>query len=251
MLTDYHCHLLPELDDGAADRTDALTMGRTLSAAGFGRVCCTPHGIRGAYDTSPSRVRLETQQLQELFQAEGVDLQLVPGLEYYLDEFFLEGLDDPLPLPGDLILVEISSRYSNPDGIPLLLTEVLRRGLTPLIAHPERCNLLAPTVVGNRSLASRVGDWLDSRSKPTEPRGDASLAKHLLTELRAIGCKFQGNYGSFTGFYGEQARYHAEQFLAAGLYSYFGSDAHQPRYLSHYLLPGMQRARGGGSTLVP
>lgn len=41
-LTDYHCHMLPAIEDGAASLEESLLMALLLVDAGFGRVYCTP-----------------------------------------------------------------------------------------------------------------------------------------------------------------------------------------------------------------
>jgi protein-tyrosine phosphatase len=61
----------------------------------------------------------------------------------------------------------------------------------------------------------------EQNSKPEEAS--------LLAYLRDLGCKFQGNLGSFTGFYGERVRRQAEQLRAAGLYTHYGTDLHSTK----------------------
>ena len=140
---DYHCHILPGIDDGPAEMGESQEMARALSAAGFATVCCTPHRIRGVYETTSAQVRGATRQLQEALDEAGIPMNLVPGGEYYLDEFLLEHLAEPLLLPDNLFLVEVSSRVPAQFIIETLY-QVIRKGLTPLIAHPERCELFAP-----------------------------------------------------------------------------------------------------------
>ena len=43
MLTDWHSHVLPAMDDGAKTVEDSLAMLSMLSAQGIERVCATPH----------------------------------------------------------------------------------------------------------------------------------------------------------------------------------------------------------------
>lgn len=43
MLTEYHCHILPDIDDGAADTETALKMVETMNAQGIERIIATPH----------------------------------------------------------------------------------------------------------------------------------------------------------------------------------------------------------------
>ena len=43
MKTDYHCHILPGLDDGAQSREEAVCLARQLVRWGFQRAVCTSH----------------------------------------------------------------------------------------------------------------------------------------------------------------------------------------------------------------
>ena len=38
-----HCHILPGLDDGAADLEESLFLCRWLVRRGYGEAVCTPH----------------------------------------------------------------------------------------------------------------------------------------------------------------------------------------------------------------
>lgn len=239
-MTDYHCHLLPGLDDGATDLAASCQMAATLVAAGFSRICCTPHRIYGAYDTPAERVRLETRRLHDELLVAGIQVELVPGLEYYLDEYYLALLDsDPLPLPGNLVLVEIPGRCDDAELILSLLSQTLRKGLTPLIAHPERSPLLSPTLPSPSIWRHYFGALLPSQVKSDKMAG---FPNRLVEKLLAMGCQFQGNFGSFVGLYGDLPRHYAQLFHQSGYYSHYGSDAHHPRHLRGYLRKGMESA---------
>ncbi|WP_294412392.1 CpsB/CapC family capsule biosynthesis tyrosine phosphatase [uncultured Ruminococcus sp.] len=43
MLTDYHCHILPEFDDGAVDAETSLEMINIMKEQGVERIIATPH----------------------------------------------------------------------------------------------------------------------------------------------------------------------------------------------------------------
>jgi protein-tyrosine phosphatase len=229
--TDWHCHLLPGIDDGAATMEESVAMARALSAAGFTTVCCTPHLMKGSYDTSATEIRERTAQLQQRLAAESIPLKLLAGAEYYLDEYLLQLLQDPLPL-GDTrqILVEISS-HAPVEFVKETFYRIKCSGYTPLIAHPERCTLLEPksTAPGKKGLWSSL---FNSKLKTQN--------SELLDYLREIGCKFQGNLGSFAGVYGDRVRQRALTFLKSELYDCFGSDAHRTEHLEDLLKRGMQ-----------
>lgn len=233
-MIDYHCHILPALDDGANDLAESLEMARILAGFGFREVCCTPHCIRGSYDTTPALAREAVARLQAALEREGIDLRLQPGMEYYLDEYFLE-LDELLPLgDGRLVLVEAPSQ-----GSMAVISEgifrIARQGLTPLFAHPERCALLAPPATGG--FFAKLWRNLATPGAKITPQNSLNM-------LKEMGCLFQGNLGSFSGVYGRQVAERAWAMLRQGLYACLGSDGHRPRSLRGILAADVTKEGG-------
>jgi protein-tyrosine phosphatase len=231
-MIDWHCHILPGLDDGPENMDEALDMARLLADAGFVTVHCTPHCIHGRYDNTPSQVRRATDRLQrELLQA-GIRLAVKPGMEYYLDEHFPPRLESLQHL-GDsrMLLVEIPSRASV-DLVRENLRQILRHGYVPLVAHPERCALLAQS--GNGMVRKGL-DLLCTKVFHKKEENETSASAVLLGELQEMGCLFQGNLSSFAGWYGRGPQKQAMHNLAGGLYSHFGSDGHGRRFLEQTL----------------
>lgn len=227
-MIDWHCHILPGLDDGPERAEESVAMARCLAEAGFSEIYCTPHRIPDTFDTTSGSVQRGVAALQALIDREGVQLQLHPGTEYYLDENFT--LND-LQTLGDtrFLLVEFPTRAS--DAIVLEhLQRILESGLTPVIAHPERSDLLSPhrRPGGSERFRSLFGR---SSSAPS------------LSLLRRMGCLFQGNVGSFAGRYGEEVRRRARHLLCEGVYSHFGSDAHRSVELARTLASGLAEMR--------
>jgi protein-tyrosine phosphatase len=230
-MIDWHSHILPGLDDGSDTIDRSLAMAELLSGYGFTTVHCTPHLIRGCFEADTGEVLQGIVALQERIDAQNIPLTLLPGREYYLDEFLPEFLEDPLPL-GDSrqILVEIPPR-TTADMVRQLIYQVVRSGFTPVIAHPERCQLLEPAS-GRSSTGGLLGTLkglFGSRDTTNQNRPD-STGNPLLDYLRDVGCGFQGNLGSFTGFYGPEIKSVAETLRAAGIYDRFGSDLHAPEH---------------------
>jgi len=233
-MIDWHCHILPGLDDGSADLAESLEIASLLAAAGFTDIYCTPHCIHGLYDNTPPKVRLAVGDLQTAIDKEGIGLRLQVGMEYFLDEGFRRQLEDPLPL-GDTgcLLVETSSQ-ADPEQVKDQLFAIRRRGFTPLIAHPERYEFLsAPSINEKRGLFGRLKNRFSSN------RADSRHAPELLRSLIDMGCRFQGNLGSFAGIYESTVKRKAADLLVADSYFCFGSDAHQPASLEKFLEQGM------------
>lgn len=237
-MIDWHCHILPGIDDGAADMEQSLAMAASLAAAGFREVYCTPHLMKGCYEADNDLVRRGVAGLQERLLDSGLPLKVHAGREYFLDEYLATYLKDPLPL-GDshLILVEIPPRITA-DMARQLLYGVVRSGFTPVIAHPERCHLL-------ESVAARTsGGGLMNMLKIVLAGGGRghlsddqpnSTGNSFLDYLRDLGCLFQGNLGSFSGFYGRQVKDVAEALRSRGVYDRYGSDLHAPEHAERIL----------------
>ena len=230
-MIDWHCHILPGLDDGSRDFESSLNMAVALSDAGFAEVYCTPHLMRGCYEASNTQVCQGVAELQQHLDDAGIQLQLKPSREYFLDEYLKSYLEDPLPL-GDArsILVEIPPRTSG-EMVRQFTYDLVRSGFKPVIAHPERCHLLEPAVrrADSGGLFSALKRWTGKRDHYKQEHDlTESTGNSLLDYLRDIGCSFQGNLGSFSGFYGRQVKVVAEALRKRGVYDRYGSDLHAP-----------------------
>ena len=230
-MIDWHCHILPGLDDGAVDMEQALAMAAALAAAGFRTIYCTPHRMPGCYNAGNVQVRQGVAELQQRLQDSNIPLLLQAGCEYSLDEYFLASLDDPLPLgESRLILVEILPRLTA-EMVRQVLYDVVRRGFTPVIAHPERCLLLSPVVprLGGHDFFAPIKNLLGSAPRTqNEPALPGTSGNPLLDYLRDLGCSFQGNLGSFKGCYGRRVKVAAQTLKELGIYDRYGSDLHAP-----------------------
>jgi protein-tyrosine phosphatase len=241
--TDCHCHLLPGLDDGPAGSDEAVEMAAILASLGFSHIVCTPHFLKGAYDIHPARVRDAVTKLQEDLARAGMSLSVQASAEYYLDEFILGSLDDPLPLVGDVILVEAHCGVQHAFLADTAYQVITRKRLRPLIAHPERCDLFDCVLKEGRPGLRGLARALLNKFPPRNLHSDAwevyRYPENALHMLRDMGCLFQGNIGSFAGLYGEQVRKRALCLLRMGLYDRLGTDAHRPGGLAFWLKEGM------------
>ena len=229
---DYHCHLLPALDDGSTDLQESIEMARILAAFGFATVHCTPHRITGCYENDPARVTRATASLQRLLDDAGIALRLIPGTEHYLDEFLLDQLPGALRSGSSrYLLLELPFR-SGAEMLPAMVAGLQKRGLAPLIAHPERCSAFEPAVA-DEGLRGALSFVLGRQKKP-------DVEGSLVLRLRDSGCRFQGNLGSFAGHYGNEVKQRAILFLEYGVYACLGSDAHRSDGLAGMLRAGLE-----------
>jgi len=228
-MIDYHCHILPALDDGCHTVEESVAMARRLVAAGVSRVYCTPHCISGLYDFSAEQVRAAVAALQQVFDVEGIPLLLETGMEYYLDDFFPDRLEQPMTLgKTNLLLFELPSS-ADARMLPEAARAIKKRGLTPLLAHPERYFAGARQQQG-------VADFVHSCLNRLSPRHESlNPLPCALLEAMNLGCLLQADLGSFNGVYGLNVRRLASLFQEWGVYSCVGSDGHRPRQLEKIL----------------
>ncbi|HXN40492.1 MAG TPA: CpsB/CapC family capsule biosynthesis tyrosine phosphatase [Myxococcaceae bacterium] len=197
-LCDLHCHLLHGLDDGAKTLDETLEMARALVDLGFSTIAPSPHN-RPEYATREVALKRLADVQDELRAAE-IPLLLAPNSEnFLLDERFLSGLgteEARLVGKGPFVLVE--APYSAP--VPMLTEMIFRiklKGITPLLAHPERCYEFERT--GRAAEAVRAGACL------------------------------QLDIGALIGRYGTKARKVAHAILDENLYTVAATDLHSPR----------------------
>ncbi|HEX6460681.1 MAG TPA: CpsB/CapC family capsule biosynthesis tyrosine phosphatase [Thermoleophilaceae bacterium] len=139
-MIDLHCHLLPGIDDGAADMRDALAMARQGEEDGIELVCATPH-IRHDHDVRIHELPARVEEVNRELERAGLRVRAATGGE--VAETALPGLDDrelravSLGGGGRWLLIE-------PAPGPLEASLVRHvgalhsRGFSCVIAHPER-----------------------------------------------------------------------------------------------------------------
>ena len=135
-MIDLHCHMLPGVDDGSASEADSLEMGRIAARSGVTAIALTPHcnlpeGQGNYYDGA-----LETRfrRLAMLFRQEGLPVTLYRGMEV----FSTPELPRLLTLGGSRYLLVEFAFGETPWFAAQTLESIAVRGLTPVVAHPER-----------------------------------------------------------------------------------------------------------------
>lgn len=138
---DIHTHILPGVDDGAANMQEACQLVRMAWEDGTRVLFLTPH-YRGDYEGySPRRLQEIFSQLQAQVAREMPDMQLYLGTEIRADSEVPEKLLQGEILPmgrSNCVLLEFP-RQALKLQILTGVSEVARYGFTPIIAHTERC----------------------------------------------------------------------------------------------------------------
>lgn len=193
-MIDIHCHILPGQDDGPRTLADALEMIRMAAARGTTDIVASPHASP-QFSFNPVEV---THKIAELQREVGTEIRIHHGCELHLTP---ENIDAAIQAPRDYsinhngyVLLEFSD-FLVPPTTAEILGRMLRAGLQPIVAHPERNPLL-------RNRLPDLQNWV------------------------RMGCLTQVTAQSLTGRYGKAAQKSSHALMRLGLVHFLASDAH-------------------------
>lgn len=198
---DMHSHLLPGIDDGAQSLEDSIELIQVFQQMGYQKLITTPHIMGDFYRNTPEIIREKLEIVKEELEKREIDIQIEAAAEYYLDESLMEKLNgdaELLTIGGKYLLFETSymHRSSYLDEAVFLIRS---RGLTPVLAHPERYVYL-------------FGKF------------------DRLKEIAEKEVLFQININSLTGYYSKDSKKVAEELLKENMVSFLGSDCHNVKH---------------------
>lgn len=139
-MIDLHCHILPELDDGARSIGDSVAMARQAHEDGIEAVCATPH-IRHDHDVHIPEIAARVAILQSTLDAERIPVRILPGGE--LAETAARALTREelhcvsLGGSGGWVLLEPAPGPLG-DGLSAVVDHLAALGARLIVAHPER-----------------------------------------------------------------------------------------------------------------
>ncbi len=200
---DLHCHILPGIDDGVRDMAESLALVRALGDLGFGRLVATPHIRPGMFDNDAGQLGAAYAEWVQNTQDAGLIQTHLASEHFFDDEVYarlLAGHGLPYPAAQERqarrgVLVEFKDFF--PPGLERGVRELRRKGLTMVVAHPERYR----------------GVWQDDR---------------CLDPLLEAGAFLLLDSCSVTGKYGSEPMRAALKLLEAGAYEAACTDAHRP-----------------------
>jgi tyrosine-protein phosphatase YwqE len=196
-----HSHLLPGIDDGAPTLEESLSLIRQLQALGYQKLITTPHIYTEFYPNTSAIIQEKLALVRQACTEVGINIPIDAAAEYFMDDHFASLLEtgDLLPIWDNLILVEMSFM-----GAPPQLEEYIFRlqtkGFVPVLAHPERYTFMHQNL-------------------------------RQYERLKDMGCKFQLNLLSLTGYYDKSIMQVSEKLLKKGWIDLLGTDLHHQRHL--------------------
>ena len=93
-MIDLHCHILPGFDDGPKTVGESLQMVRIFLRADYGQIVATPHLVPGTiWMPSLKQIRDRLAELNRVINAEGLEFDVLPGMEIAFDRIIPDLLD--------------------------------------------------------------------------------------------------------------------------------------------------------------
>jgi protein-tyrosine phosphatase len=196
-MVDIHCHLLPGIDDGAANLEVSVEMARMAVEDGIRTVVVTPHQLGNFSQNTGSEIRSATAALQTELRSRGINLQLLPGADVRIEDNLLARIEvGEVVSLGDHrkhILLELPHELYFP--LEPLLTTLERSKMQGILSHPER----------NQGILRE---------------------KELVRSLVEAGCLMQITAGSLVGSFGGVCQEFCRWMLRQGLVHFVATDAH-------------------------
>jgi protein-tyrosine phosphatase len=197
-LIDIHCHIIPQVDDGAKSWEVAQEMCHIAAADGIKHIVATPHANeKYRYDREKF-----SQLLDQLRHMVGNTPSLSLGCDFHVS---YENLQDALVRPerytiegSHYLLVELSN-YSIPAHMEESFTQLGEKGIIPVITHPERNPILQQS-------PQRVLQWVE------------------------LGCVVQVTASTLNGKWGERAWRTAKWLFERDAVHVLASDAHDAKH---------------------
>lgn len=194
---DIHNHILPGLDDGAANEAESLRMLRMAAEEGITDLIATPHFHYRRGHAVPEKVRKTLLLMQEMAVKENIPVRLYAGNELYYTHDLLEVVKakEALTLAdSDYVLLEFSPETEQ-RKIQNAVYQFLSEGYYPIIAHMER--------------------YLAFYKQPD-----------FVENILKMGAYYQVNAGSITGNSGWALKRFTRKMMMSGMIQFVATDAH-------------------------
>ena len=201
-MIDFHNHIIPDLDDGSKSIEMSLSMLKEAQAQGITDIVNTIHFQHPKMDKKNTDYKFvidEIKKLQNIVNKEKINIKIHPASEVFFQFNLTKILNNPITTFGNgkYMLIEFQ-RLNFPKGYEDEIFKLQLKGVTPIIAHPERYR----SVQNNFHL---VNDWIKR------------------------GYIIQIDCGSILGGFGKETQLAAINLLKNNLCHLIGSDAHNDK----------------------
>ena len=196
---DMHSHILPGIDDGPRNKNESLELIIAASRSGIQTLIATPH----MKDVNEKRSVRYAQEVLRLLQQDVKSLNLSISLKMGMENHLAPNTPDMFKAGKSLTinstnfaLIELPF-FGYPDYVDDTLQELQQNGITPVLAHPERIELI--------------------QNNPAK-----------LEQFVNQGMISQVTSGSLIGQFGKEVKSFTEMLVIKGMAHVMSSDCHRP-----------------------
>lgn len=202
-VVDIHSHLIYGVDDGASTIDESINLIRELYLLGYEKLIITPH-IGNNFPNNKKIILEKSNILKSELIKRDINIKLEIGAEYYIDDSFEKILEsgEILSFGKEKYLLFEFSHFTPPLDVENIVYDMILKGYTPVLAHPERYIY-----------------W------------HSNFAKYQ--ELRDMDILFQINLNSINGYYNKDVQVIAELLIKNGMVDFVGSDTHNLTHIKN------------------
>ncbi|MDR1472987.1 MAG: tyrosine protein phosphatase [Lactobacillales bacterium] len=206
-MIDLHCHIIPQVDDGANSLKESVKMAEKAVKDGISHILCTPHHNHHFNNPKDKVIEL-VKNLQQELDDRAIPLYLFEGQEVRIYRFLLDEIKNDKILFADVtdrhLMLEFPTSEVPAYAEDMLIQMIEQEGIKPVIVHPERYN------------------WVHHNQ---------NVLQHFLN----LGCLAQLTAPSLVGSYGIKIKHFAHQLIQDNLVHMIASDAHGLKTRNFYL----------------
>jgi protein-tyrosine phosphatase len=140
MLTEHHCHILPQIDDGSRSVEMSLKMIGMMRAQGVNEIFATPHFYAHREKDIASYLAKRQAAFQKLADADASNASIRLGAEVAIEHGIsqMKGIEQLRLGDTDYILLELPYGSFSHWQLEEINEIACEYGLTPIIAHIHR-----------------------------------------------------------------------------------------------------------------
>ena len=200
--TDIHSHLLAGIDDGVKTIAESIEIIKKFQELGYNKLITTPHIFPDFFNNTPEIIGAKLSELKDALAEQNIDVQIEAAAEYYLDESFIEQIENGNELLtfGNNYLLFETGFMNEPINLKEIIFKLKSNGYNPVMAHPERYGYLANNF-------------------------------ELVEDLINRGVYMQLNINSISGYYSPEIKKMAEKLIDSKQVHFIGSDCHTYRHV--------------------
>ena len=198
-MVDIHSHILWDIDDGSKSKEMTIRMLKKAELGGTSKIVATPHFCPGYCEKTFTEIQEAFKKVKTIIKEENVSIEVYLGQEVYFTNNIIKDYEDGVISTinnSRYMLIEFNMREFDLIDVTEVLYELKLKGVTPVIAHPERYIKFIENEI-------------------------------LINEFIKEGYLFQLNTGSLRGDFGKKVKKLAKKLLKNKIYSFIGSDGHR------------------------